>query len=147
MHSFETKPPRIKDLVNEHVMGDVWVRDTPFGPVTDSLKIAEKFEMNHKNVLRAIDKCRSELLIHLKFDLNKNLIKNSHLAMPIGRLRQSRKVDIASLVWPYFFFILTVLRPEEFLQKFSTTSLFLKLILMVLTNVRLERSEVTIAKK
>ncbi len=30
---FETKPPRLKDLVNSHVMGDVWVRDTPFGPV------------------------------------------------------------------------------------------------------------------
>ncbi len=37
---FETKPPRLKDLVNEYVMGDVWIRDTPFGPVTDSLKIA-----------------------------------------------------------------------------------------------------------
>ena len=46
---FETKPPRLKDLVNSHVMGDVWVRDTPFGPVTDSLKIAEKFEMDHKH--------------------------------------------------------------------------------------------------
>ena len=43
---FETKPPRLKDLINKHVMGDVCVRDTPFGPVTDSLKIAEKFEMN-----------------------------------------------------------------------------------------------------
>jgi len=38
---FETKPPRLKDLINSHVMGDVWVRDTPFGPVTDSLRIAE----------------------------------------------------------------------------------------------------------
>jgi hypothetical protein len=45
---FETKPPRLKDLVYTHVMGDVWGRDTPFGPVTDSLKIAEKFEMDHK---------------------------------------------------------------------------------------------------
>ena len=51
---FETKPPRLKDLVNSHVMGDVWVRDTPFGPVTDSLKIAEKFEMDHKHILRVI---------------------------------------------------------------------------------------------
>ncbi len=46
---FETKPPRLKDLVYTHVMGDVWGRDTPFGPVTDSLKIAEKFEMDHKH--------------------------------------------------------------------------------------------------
>lgn len=51
---FETKPPRLKDLVNNHVMGDVWVRDTPFGPVTDSLKIAEKFDIDHKHVLPAI---------------------------------------------------------------------------------------------
>ena len=41
---FETRLPRLKDLVNEHIMGDVWIRDTPFGPVTDSLKIAEHFE-------------------------------------------------------------------------------------------------------
>ena len=51
---FETRPPRLKDLINNHVMGDVWVRDTPFGPVTDSLRIAEKFQMEHKHVLRAI---------------------------------------------------------------------------------------------
>ena len=44
---FKTRPPRLKDLVNEHVMGDVWIRDTPFGLVTDSLKISEKFEMKH----------------------------------------------------------------------------------------------------
>lgn len=75
-------------------MGDVWVRDTPFGPVTDSLKIAEKFEMDHKNVLRAIDKCRSELLVQLKFELNKNLIENKHLVGAVGHQRQSRKVDI-----------------------------------------------------
>ena len=43
---FGTRPPRIKDLVNQHVMGDVWIRDTPFGPVTDSLKIAEHFDMS-----------------------------------------------------------------------------------------------------
>lgn len=58
---FETKPPRLKDLVNEHVMGDVWVRDTPLGPVTDSLKIAEEFGMDHHKILRAIKKCESEL--------------------------------------------------------------------------------------
>ena len=52
---FDTKPPRLKDLVNEHVMGDVWIRDTPFGPVTDSVKIAEHFDMEHKNLLRALD--------------------------------------------------------------------------------------------
>ncbi len=37
---FEKRPPRLKDLINNLVMGDVWVRDTPFGPVTDSLRIA-----------------------------------------------------------------------------------------------------------
>ncbi len=72
---FETKPPRLKDLVNEYVMGDVWIRDTPFGPVTDSLKIAEHFNMTHAHLLRAIDKCQNELSIQSKFGLNKNLIK------------------------------------------------------------------------
>ncbi len=60
---FETRPPRLKDLVNEHVMGDVWIRDTPFSPVTDSLKITKYFNMNHKHILRAIDKCNKELSI------------------------------------------------------------------------------------
>ena len=92
---FEIKPPRLKDLINEHVMGDVWIRDTPFGPVTDSLKIADHFEMKHHNVLRAIDKCNTELGIELRFELNKNFIENSYLAGAIGRKRQARKVDIS----------------------------------------------------
>lgn len=91
---FERRPPRLKDLVNEYVMGDVWVRDTPFGPVTDSLKIAEHFEMKHHNVLRAIDKCASELAIELKFEFNKNFIENEYLGGAEGRKRMNRKVDI-----------------------------------------------------
>jgi phage regulator Rha-like protein len=92
---FETKPPRLKDLVNNIVMGDVWVRDTPFGPVTDSLKIAEKFEMDHKNVLRAIKKCLNELSTQLKFELRKNIIENEYLAGPEGRQAPYLKYDIS----------------------------------------------------
>lgn len=91
---FETKPPRLKDLVNQYVMGDVWVRDTPFGPVTDSLKIAEKFGMEHKKVLRAIKKCLGELSIEAKFGLNQNIIENSYLAGALGRKRKALKYDI-----------------------------------------------------
>lgn len=91
---FETKPPRLKDLVNKHVMGDVWVRDTPFGPVTDSLKIAEKFEMEHKHVLRAIKKCESELGTQSKFGLCKNIIENSYLGGPKGRETKRAKYDL-----------------------------------------------------
>lgn len=91
---FATRPPRLIDLVNNHVMGDVWVRDTPFGPVTDSLKIAEKFEMEHKNVLRAIKKCEQELGIELKFELNKNIIENSYLGGAKGKERKNIKYDI-----------------------------------------------------
>ncbi len=91
---FESKPPRLKDLVNEHVMGDVWIRDTPFGPVTDSLRIAEHFDMKHQNILRSVDKCYSELSIELKFELNENLIENSYLGGAEGRKRKTRKVDI-----------------------------------------------------
>ena len=94
MSAFETKPPRLKDLVNQHVMGDVWIRDTPFGPVTDSLTIAEKFGIKHQNILRSIDKCRTELSIELKFELNKNLIENEYLGGANGRKRSTRKVDI-----------------------------------------------------
>jgi len=91
---FEINPPRLKDLVNNHVMGDVWVRDTPFGPVTDSLKIAEKFEMEHKHVLRAVKKCLDELSIKPKFGLNKNIIESRYLGGAKGKERQSLKYDI-----------------------------------------------------
>ena len=107
---FETKPPRLKDLINEHVMGDVWIRDTPFGPVTDSLRIAEYFEIQHKHILRAIDKCIEELSTEPKFGLCKNLIENSYLSGPKGRQREYRKVDISefglTLLLLYRFFIL-----------------------------------------
>lgn len=91
---FESKPPRLKDLINNHIMGDVWVRDTPFGPVTDSLKIAEKFGMDHKNVLRAIKKCLDELSTQLKFELRKNIIENRYLAGPEGRETGYVKYDV-----------------------------------------------------
>ncbi len=91
---FESKPPRLKDLVNQHVMEDVWIRDTPIGPVTDSLKIAEHFDMKHHNIIRAIDKCNEELGIELKFELNKNFIENSYLGGAKGKERKLRKVDI-----------------------------------------------------
>lgn len=91
---FETRPPRLKDLVNEHVMGDVWIRDTPFGPVTDSLKIAEHFDMKHKHILRAIDKCIEELSIEPKFGLNKNFLENKYLGGASGKERKLRKIDI-----------------------------------------------------
>jgi phage regulator Rha-like protein len=91
---FETKPPRLKDLINKHVMGDVWVRDTPFGPVTDSLKIAEKFEMSHPHVLRAIKKCLDELGTQSKFGLCSNIIETSYLGGPKGRETKRVKYDI-----------------------------------------------------
>lgn len=58
---FDTKPPRLKELVNQTLMGEVWIRDTPFGPVTDSVTVAIKFELTHRNVLRAIAKVHIEL--------------------------------------------------------------------------------------
>jgi len=91
---YETKPPRLKDLVNEYIMGDVWIRDTPFGPVTDSLKIAEHFDMKHKHILRAIDNCTKELSIQPKFGLNENFIENDYLGGAKGKERKTRKVDI-----------------------------------------------------
>lgn len=91
---FETRPPRLKDLVNEHVMGDVWIRDTPFGPVTDSLKIAEHFDISHAHMLRAIDKCRVELGTESKYGLCNSLIENKYLSGPKERKRNYRKVDI-----------------------------------------------------
>ncbi len=91
---FDPKPPRLKDLVNQNVMGDVWIRDTPFGPVTDSLKIAEKFEMDHKHVLRSIDKCLRELGTQPKFGLCRNLIENDYLGGPEGRKTSRKKYDI-----------------------------------------------------
>ncbi len=91
---FETRPPRLKDLVNQYVMGDVWMRDSPFGPVTDSMVIAERFKINHHNVLRSISKCRSELSVFENYHLEDNLIECIYKAGPKGREREYRKVDI-----------------------------------------------------
>lgn len=63
-------------------------------PITDSLKIAEKFGIDHRNVLRAIKKCEDELGTQLKFELCKNIIKNSYLGGPKGRETKRLKYDI-----------------------------------------------------
>ncbi len=92
---FEVKPPRLKDLVNNYVMGDVWVRDSPFGPVTDSLIIAENFKIKHSNILRAIQKCREELLLNSKYQLESHLIQNFYHAGAKGKQRLEPKFDIS----------------------------------------------------
>jgi Rha family phage regulatory protein len=91
---FEIKPPRLKDLVDQNVMGDAWIRDTPFAPVTDSLKIAEKFGVDHKNIIRSIEKCISELGAESELNLSGNIIENVYLAGPKGRKSRRRKYDI-----------------------------------------------------
>jgi phage regulator Rha-like protein len=91
---FEVRPPRLKDLVNNYIMGDVWLRDTPFGPVTDSLIISEKFKIKHSNVLRAIQKCREELMLNSKYEIEKHLIQSFYYGGAKGRERLEPKVDI-----------------------------------------------------
>lgn len=91
---FDKRPPRLKDLVNSHIMGDVWVRDTPFGVVTDSLVLAENFSIKHHNILRAITKCRGELNNQNHYKLDENLIETTRLVGAEGRKRKERKVDI-----------------------------------------------------
>jgi phage regulator Rha-like protein len=75
-------------------MGNVWVRDTPFGPITDSLKLADSFGIDHKNILRAVTKCKLELNSISKFQINDQLIENSYRAGAQGRKRLARKIDI-----------------------------------------------------
>ncbi len=87
---FESRPPSLKDLVDKHIMGLVWVRHQPYEPVTDSLVVAERFNIRHNHVLRAIDRCKEEL-VQPKFGLNSNLIENKYLAT---NNRKVRKVDI-----------------------------------------------------
>jgi hypothetical protein len=41
---FNAKPPRLKELVNKALMVEVWIRDTLFGPVTDSMIVAKKLD-------------------------------------------------------------------------------------------------------
>lgn len=91
---FSTRPPRLKDLVNQHIMGDVWVRDTPFGAITDTIVVAKKFGLTHGNVLRALDKCILELSYESKYNLSANFIENHYIAGPTNRERKTRKVDI-----------------------------------------------------
>jgi phage regulator Rha-like protein len=47
-------------------MGDVWIRDTQFGPATDSLKIAEHFDMKHKHILRPL------IIVQMNYPLSPN---------------------------------------------------------------------------
>jgi phage regulator Rha-like protein len=91
---FETKPPRLKDLVNNYVMGDVWGKGYFIGPVTDSLRIADKFQMEHKHVLRAVVKCIDELSIQPKFGLNRNITGDRYLGGAKGKERQNLKYVI-----------------------------------------------------
>ena len=91
---FEKKPPRLKDLVNQHVMGDVWLRDTPFGPITDSIVLSGKFDLKHSNILRAITKCQNELSSISKFKIDENLIEATYMAGAKGKERKTRKVEV-----------------------------------------------------
>lgn len=75
-------------------MGNVWIRDTPFGPVTDSLVLSKVFKLRHDRILRSISKCREELFAHPKFEVSKNFIDNSYLGGPEGKERKVKKVDI-----------------------------------------------------
>ena len=69
---------------------DIFIR-----PLSIKLKkIAERFEMEHKHVLRAIQKCIDELSVQPKFGLNKNLIENSYLGGAEGKERKLVKFDI-----------------------------------------------------
>lgn len=92
---FETKPPRLKDLVNQYLMGDVWVRDSPFGPVTDTLVLSDKFNIRHDNILRAVQKCREEFLLNTKYQIQNHLIDSFYYAGATGRQRLERKVEIS----------------------------------------------------
>jgi phage regulator Rha-like protein len=91
---FDTKPPRLKELVNKALMGEVWIRDTPFGPVTDSMIVASKFGLTHHNVLRAISKAHDELDDNSKLKIDDNFIESHYMAGPSGREKKTRKVDI-----------------------------------------------------
>ena len=50
--------------------------------------------MEHKHVLRAMQKCIDELSVQPKFGLNKNLIENSYLGGAEGKERKLVKFDI-----------------------------------------------------
>ena len=100
---FDTKPPRLKDLVNRYIMGDVWIRDTPFGPVTDSITLAQKFQLKHSNILRSINKCRVELESNAHYKLEDNLIESTYLAGPEGKERESEMQILQNLALLCFF--------------------------------------------
>lgn len=92
---FEVKPPRLKDLVNSYVMGELWIRDSPFGPVTDSLRISEKFKIKHSNVLRAIQKCREELILNTSYHLENHLMQSFYYAVTKGNQMLELKYNIS----------------------------------------------------
>jgi phage regulator Rha-like protein len=75
-------------------MSEVWIRDTPFGPVTDSLILSKMFNVRHDNILRAIKKCKSELSHNTNYNLDNNIIENFYLAGLPGKERKERKIDV-----------------------------------------------------
>lgn len=56
--------------------------------------IAKKFGLTHGNILRSINKCKTELKNEPKYNLTNNLIEAHYLAGPVNRPRKERKVDI-----------------------------------------------------
>ena len=88
---FKTKPPRLKDLINQHVMGEVWIRDSPFGLVTDTTMLAEKFGIKHSNILCAVSRCRKEIGSESKNRLGENLMDSSYMAGAKGKQREKEK--------------------------------------------------------
>ncbi len=94
LEPFSTRPPSLKDLVNQHVMGSVWVRLKPFGAVTDTKVISEKFCVRHDNILRALDKCKAELAENKTFNISEHFFEETYLAGPKTKKRPARKVDM-----------------------------------------------------
>ena len=88
---FDTKPLRLKELVNKALMGEVWIRYTPFEPVTDSMIVANKFGLTHHNALRAISKVHTEFGETKKFRIAENFNVSHYMTLLINRFRRTSR--------------------------------------------------------
>lgn len=138
MVSKKSKPSSLKDLTNQHEIDDLWLNNTPIGAVTDSIMLAKKFDLPHKNILRAIDKCISELLHEAKYKLNENLTENYYIAGSKGRERKARKVDITEFGLLLLLLYINTAKARKISAEILYRFLVLKTDLIGLTDIQVE---------
>ena len=134
----KSKPSSLKDLISQYEVDDLWLNDKPIGAVTDSIILAKKFDLDHKNILRAVDKCISELSHEEKYKLSENFVENHYLAKAKGRERKVKKVDITEFGLLLLLLYINTEKARKISAEILYRFLVLKTDLIGLTEIQIE---------